>query len=308
MERTDTRYGGSMATVLVLVVVALASMTMAHEGRRDREGERSPNTLYVWAGDQARVAPDFLAVIDFDEDSPRYGEVVGTVPVPGPGSSGNEPHHCHLSADKNVLACGGLLALLRGQNSIFFFDVSRARHPKFLFSTSGTVSNITDDFLPLKQGRLPGHADGRPRRRHARSRRRVRRQAADGGRMAGRSAGARFQPARDLRTSGSQSDGDVRLHDARELVERRSRRSAAARKHPRVGSEESNDPAHGRDPERDRHHGRQADPEGSAGSRVHGRHVRRFRVPRRHQRTARRRPSSTARPSCPTSTFPFAEG
>ena len=158
-----------MATVLVLVVVALAAMTMAHEGRRDRDGERSPNTLYVWAGDQARVAPDFLAVIDFDEDSPRYGEVVGTVPVPGPGGSGNEPHHCHLSADKNVLACGGLLALLRGQNSIFFFDVSRARHPKFLFSTSGTISNITDDFLPLNKGgflvtQMGDHAGGTPGR------------------------------------------------------------------------------------------------------------------------------------------------
>jgi len=169
MDRTTTRYGGSTVKILVLAVVAFASMTMAHDGRGDRDDDRPPNTLYVWAGDQARVAPDFLAVIDFDESSPRYGEVVGTVPVPGPGSSGNEPHHCHLSADKNVLACGGLLALLRGQNSIFFFDVSKARHPKFLFSTSGTVSNITDDFLPLSKGgflvtQMGDHAGGTPGR------------------------------------------------------------------------------------------------------------------------------------------------
>ena len=136
---------------------------------RDRDGQRSPNTLYVWAGDQARVAPDFLAVIDFDEDSPRYGRVISTVPVPGPGAAGNEPHHCHLSADKNILACGGLLALLRGQNSIFFFDVSKPRHPKFLFSTSGTLSNITDDFLPLKNGgflvtQMGDHSGGTPGR------------------------------------------------------------------------------------------------------------------------------------------------
>ncbi len=158
-----------MATALVLGVVALTSMTMARDGRRDRDEERPPNTLYVWAGDQARLAPDFLAVVDFDEDSPRYGKVVRTVPVPGPGSSGNEPHHCHLSADKNILACGGLLALLRGQNSIFFFDVSKARQPKFLFSTSGTLSNITDDFLPLKSGgflvtQMGDHAGGTPGR------------------------------------------------------------------------------------------------------------------------------------------------
>jgi len=148
---------------LSVIVVALASMTMAHDEGRD------PTTLYVWAGDRARVAPDFLAVIDFDEDSPRYGRVIRTVPVPEPGGAGNEPHHCHLSADKNILACGGLLALLRGQNSIFFFDVSKPRHPTFLFSTSGTLSNITDDFLPLTHGgflvtQMGDHSGGTPGR------------------------------------------------------------------------------------------------------------------------------------------------
>ena len=98
------------------------------------------------------MAPDFLAVINFDEDSDDYGKVIGSVPVPPPGNVGNEPHHCHLSADKNILACGGLLSLLRGQNGIFFFDVSDARHPKFLFSTRAPQSSITDDFLALQGG------------------------------------------------------------------------------------------------------------------------------------------------------------
>ena len=165
MEPTYKRsFAARIAMALVLVVVALASMTMAHDERRE-----IPTTLYVWAGDQASLAPDFLAVIDFDEDSPRYGRVIRTVPVPEPGGAGNEPHHCHLSADKNILACGGLLALLRGQNSIFFFDVSKPRHPTFLFSTSGTLSNITDDFLPLKHGgflvtQMGDHSGGTPGR------------------------------------------------------------------------------------------------------------------------------------------------
>src|SRR5260370_9338968 len=98
--------------------------------------------LYVWAGDQARVDQDFLAVINFDEDSGDYGKVIGTVPVPPPGNVGNEPHHCHLSADKNILACGGLLSLLRGQHGLFFFGVSDARHPKFLSSTAAPQSSI----------------------------------------------------------------------------------------------------------------------------------------------------------------------
>jgi selenium-binding protein 1 len=126
------------------------------QGRADGEdgesGAHKARTLYVWAGDQARVAPDFLAVIDFDERSKDYGKVIKTVPIPPPGNVGNEPHHCHLSADKNILACGGLLSLLRGQNGIFFFDVSEDRDPKFLFATSAPESSITDDFYPLPKG------------------------------------------------------------------------------------------------------------------------------------------------------------
>ncbi len=134
---------------LVLMALALPGRALAQD---DEDGDTRARTLYVWAGDQARVAPDFLAVINLDEDSDGYGKVLRTVPVPPPGNVGNEPHHCHLSADKNILACGGLLSLLRGQNSIFFFDVSHPRHPIFLFSTSAPQSSITDDFLPLANG------------------------------------------------------------------------------------------------------------------------------------------------------------
>ena len=166
--KTDWKARGAAGTwTLALLALLLPSSLPARNETRD--DDKPARTLYVWAGDQARVAPDFLTVIDFDEDSPRYGKVIRTVPVPGPGSSGNEPHHCNLSADKNILACGGLLALLKGQNSIFFFDVSNARHPRFLFSTSGTLSNITDDFLPLKEGgflvtQMGSHDGGTPGR------------------------------------------------------------------------------------------------------------------------------------------------
>lgn len=135
------------------LLCAFAGAAFAHNGRDDHHGrDRPAKTLYIWAGDQARVAPDFLAVINFDEDSRNYGKVIKTVPVPPPGNAGNEAHHCHLSVDGNILACGGLLSLLRGQNSIFFFDVSHARDPRFLFSTNAPQSSITDDFLPLDTG------------------------------------------------------------------------------------------------------------------------------------------------------------
>ena len=150
-----------------LVVGALAALSTAPAWAANRDGQgssegkereeevrksRAEKTLYIWAGDAERVRPDFLAVIDFNEHSANYGKVLRTVPLPPPGNVGNEPHHCHLSVDKNVLACGGLLSVLSGQNGIFFFDVSDARKPEFLFSTRAPNSSITDDFLPLPGG------------------------------------------------------------------------------------------------------------------------------------------------------------
>ena len=119
--------------------------------QRPRSRQGSDDTLYM--GEPAGgVAPDFLAVIDFDRKSPNYGEVVHTVPLPPPGNTGNEPHHCHTSADQKILACGGLLSVLKGQNDIFFFDITDARHPTLLRSTRAPNSSITDDFLALPGG------------------------------------------------------------------------------------------------------------------------------------------------------------
>jgi selenium-binding protein 1 len=133
--------------LLILIGVAvIAPYTSA------QHGHKAETVLYVWASDQAHVAPDFLAVVDFEPDSRTYGQVINTVQIPPPGNVGNEAHHCHLSADQKVLGCGGLLSLLSNQNSIFFFDVSSAKHPKFLFSTNAAHSAITDDFFPLPQG------------------------------------------------------------------------------------------------------------------------------------------------------------
>ena len=143
-----------LLSAVVSTVPVRADAGQGGSGGGGEGGGRSTKarTLYVWAGDQARIAPDFLAVIDFDEDSADYGKVLKTVPIPPPGNVGNEPHHCHLSADRNVLACGGLLSLLKGQNGIFFFDVSKPRDPKFLFAKGAPLSSITDDFFPLPEG------------------------------------------------------------------------------------------------------------------------------------------------------------
>ena len=78
------------------LAIGAANIVLADDdghGRKDK-------ILYIWAQDQAHVAPDFLAVINFDEESSQYGKVIKTVPVPPPGNIGNEPHHCHLNSDR----------------------------------------------------------------------------------------------------------------------------------------------------------------------------------------------------------------
>jgi selenium-binding protein 1 len=145
--------------------------------RANREEEREEYArhakpekhLFVWAGDQSRNNPDFLVIINFDERSPRYGEVRKTIPLTGPGATGNEPHHVGLSSDRRTLAAGGLLSVLKGQPELFFFDVSDPEETRFLSSVNPPLSSITDDFQPLSEGGFlvtmmggpQGHAPGR---------------------------------------------------------------------------------------------------------------------------------------------------
>jgi selenium-binding protein 1 len=151
MRRTKGWSGSRVWPVCVGAVIALLGGALARaDGRHGDEGEEK--YLYIWAGHVDHNVPDFLAVIDFDEDSPGYGRVINTVPLAGPGATFNEPHHMHLSADGRILGCGGLLSVLSGQPGIFFFDVTDPRRPRFLFSTSDPNSSITDDFLPLPAG------------------------------------------------------------------------------------------------------------------------------------------------------------
>ncbi|PYS92550.1 MAG: hypothetical protein DMF64_08650 [Acidobacteria bacterium] len=141
----------------------------AENEERDEQDERPEKYLFVWAGDQARMNPDFLAVINFDEESANYGKVINTLPLPQPGATGNEPHHVGLSRDGKTLACGGLLSVLKGQKEVFFFDVSNPTAPRFLSAADPPQSAITDEFYALADGGFlvtmmggaAGHAPGR---------------------------------------------------------------------------------------------------------------------------------------------------
>ena len=164
-----SRFSDSRLSKLVLNVMAAALVFGFAQASYAQESEAAPRYLFICAGDQARTAPDFLAVIDFDEKSSSYGKVVATAPVVGPNATGNEFHHIGLSADGKTVACGGLLSVLKGQDEVFFFDVSNPRAPKFRSSANPPLSAITDDFHALPNGGFlvtmmggaQGHAPGR---------------------------------------------------------------------------------------------------------------------------------------------------
>ncbi len=138
---------------------SVAAMTAAAFLSPAAEAE---DTLFVWAGDAAHNAPDFFAVVDFDQASPTYGKVLSISPLPeslpsaiplSNGAIGNEPHHVGVSADGKTLAGGGLLSILRGQNQNFFWDITNPRAPKLLkANTLPATASIADEYVPKSGG------------------------------------------------------------------------------------------------------------------------------------------------------------
>ena len=81
--------------------------------------------LYVWAGDSALQARDFLAVVDADPASAHYGAVLSTLPV---DATGTRPHH----TEDVVAPNGHLLANGHSAGRTWLFDLSRPGHPRIL--------------------------------------------------------------------------------------------------------------------------------------------------------------------------------
>jgi len=103
--------------------------------------------LFVWAGDDASKAGDFLAVLDADPASPHYGQTVASVAVPGaPG----RPHHSEMEMPPD----GFLLAdsFESGRTSVF--DLRDPHQPK-LVTTFGDLDGYMH---PHTYVRLPDKA------------------------------------------------------------------------------------------------------------------------------------------------------
>ncbi|CAF2886112.1 unnamed protein product [Rotaria sp. Silwood2] len=143
---------GNYVTLLGIFLLIVSSWTAENEARKS-----SSSVLYVWSGQDRSVpnAADFVAVIDFDEKSPTYGNILRTVslisdPVNGIGQVGNEPHHSSISADGRYYVTGGLLSFLSGNKEVFVWHIPKnpREGPQFLYALNVSGACV-DEFLPI---------------------------------------------------------------------------------------------------------------------------------------------------------------
>jgi hypothetical protein len=104
--------------------------------------------LYLWSGSADSTKPDFLAVLDARADSPDYGKLLATVPVPG---KRNFPHH----TEHSMPADGRLFANGFGAGQTFIFDTKDGAHPR-LDGQFGDVKGMMHphSFLRLPNGNV----------------------------------------------------------------------------------------------------------------------------------------------------------
>ncbi|MGH7522937.1 MAG: hypothetical protein ACREK8_01385 [Gemmatimonadales bacterium] len=102
-------------TILAILIAGTACHSSAAPG----------DYLFLWAGDSAGKASDFLAVIDANPGSPHYGVALASIPV---GMAGTHPHHTEamMPADDHLLANG----FHAGRS--WLFDLSQPQKPRIL--------------------------------------------------------------------------------------------------------------------------------------------------------------------------------
>ncbi|MFQ5530242.1 MAG: hypothetical protein ACE5FP_07810, partial [Gemmatimonadota bacterium] len=100
--------------------------------------------LYVWAGAESVRESDFLAVIDADATSARYGEIVATVPV---GLHGRAHHTEHVMPQGDTLFVNSF-----GAGATFLIDLSVPLDPIVV----GSFREIGEYTYPHTFERLPG--------------------------------------------------------------------------------------------------------------------------------------------------------
>ncbi|MEP7131072.1 MAG: hypothetical protein ABI770_08080 [Sphingomicrobium sp.] len=111
-------------------------------------GGRGGHYLFVWAGDQAKLANDFLVVIDVDPRSPAYGRITSGV---GTNIKSVRIHH----TEYEMPASGMLFANDHDANKSVIFDLRDPLKPKVAhyFQSLGGYA-MPHSFLRLPNGRV----------------------------------------------------------------------------------------------------------------------------------------------------------
>jgi len=108
--------------ILVLGLAILPGCS-SDSGEVSGDAESAPSPfLYVWAGADAEEESDFLAVIDVDPASARYGEIVASVPV---GVSGGAHHSEHVMPSGDSLFVNSFTA-----GASYVIDLSNPLEPR----------------------------------------------------------------------------------------------------------------------------------------------------------------------------------
>ncbi|KAK8912480.1 hypothetical protein VCV18_012443 [Metarhizium anisopliae] len=102
---------------------------------------------HFWTGAGDNNHKDFLVTVSLDDDT--FGTIIHISDVP---TSGNSPHHLGTSLDGKTLVGGGLLSLLKTQDTAFYWDSSDPYHPKFAHSNRALLSSITDEIRAKPEG------------------------------------------------------------------------------------------------------------------------------------------------------------
>ncbi len=126
-------YRAAATVGIVLATAALVPLGLERASSMDDEsvfvkglepGEHE-EVLYIWTRDADGRDSDFLATVDADPESERYGEILAMEPT---GSAGNEAHHMGYTVDADRIFAGGLFS-----NRLFIYDVeTNPRRPELI--------------------------------------------------------------------------------------------------------------------------------------------------------------------------------
>jgi hypothetical protein len=129
------------ASAVTLLAVATSCQSQSHGAVDD--GPRTSAYLYVWAGAENEGDSDFLAVLDADPASPRYGEILSSVAV---GLRGMAHHSEHVMPSGDTLFVNSFRA-----GTTFLMDVSDPLAP----AVAGSFRERGEFTYPHTFERLP---------------------------------------------------------------------------------------------------------------------------------------------------------